>query len=399
MNKLLLKNIDISSKRLLIRVDFNVPLDENQKVADDKRIMAALPTIKYCIDKGARIVLMSHLGRPKGEVVYKMSLKPVAERLQELLNGTVKFADDSIGSEVEESAEKLKDGEVLLLENLRFHKEEKNNDQGFSRSLAQLGDIYINDAFGTAHRAHASTSGVTTFFDKCAAGFLLEKEIDYLGEVIAAPQKPFTVILGGAKIIDKIPVIKNLIEKIDKIIIGGGMMFTFLKAEGKQIGDSLFDESSLDFVKEILAENRDKFVLPEDCVISDSFNAKNRTIGVTKIVSVDNIPSDWIGLDIGPESIEKFSKVCKESRTIVWNGPMGVFEIEETAKGTMDIVEILAEITKKGTVTIIGGGDSASAVKKAGASSKMSHVSTGGGASLQFLQGKPLPGVEALTDV
>jgi len=398
MKKLLIKDIDIVSKYVLMRVDFNVPLDENQNVTDDKRIRAALPTINYAVEQGARLVLMSHLGRPKGTIIPEMSLKPVAEKLEQLLGKSVNFVEECIGPKVENIVKAMKDGDVLVLENLRFHKEEKENNPEFAKKLAQLGDIYVNDAFGSAHRAHASTEGVTKYFDKCAAGFLMGKEIDYLNNTISSPEKPFTAILGGAKIADKIPVIENIIDKVDNIVIGGGMMFTFLKAEGMEIGDSLLDGSSLEFVGEMLSSNKDKFVLPEDCVVSDSFDLKNRTLGTVKVVSIDNIPSGWTGLDIGPRTIEKFTGICKESKTVVWNGPMGVFEIEETAKGTLEIAKVLAEATRKGTVTIIGGGDSASAVKKAGVASEMSHVSTGGGASLELLQGKDLPGVEALTD-
>ncbi len=398
MKKLLIKDLNIKSKYVLMRVDFNVPLDENQKVTDDKRIRAALPTIQYAIDQGARLVLMSHLGRPGGIRVPEMSLKPAAQTLEKLLGKPVAFVEDCIGPEVENAVKSLKDGEVLVLENLRFHKEEKKNDPEFARKLAQWGDVYVNDAFGSAHRAHASTEGVTRYFEQCAAGFLMEKEIDYLDNAISNPDKPFTAILGGAKIADKIPVIENIIDKVDTIVIGGGMMFTFLKAEGREIGTSLLDESSLEMVKDMLDKNRDKFNLPVDCVVSDAFDPKNRTLGTTKVVSVDNIPSSWIGLDIGPKSIEKFSEICMASKTVVWNGPMGVFEIDETAKGTLEIAKILAKVTKKGAITIIGGGDSASAVKKAGVVSEMSHVSTGGGASLELLQGKTLPGVDALTD-
>jgi phosphoglycerate kinase len=398
MKKLLIKDINIKSKYVLMRVDFNVPLDENQKVTDDKRIRAALPTIQYAIDQGARLVLMSHLGRPGGIRVPEMSLKPAAQTLEKLLGRPVAFVGDCIGSEVENTVKSLQDGEVLVLENLRFHKEEKKNDPEFARQLAQWGDVYVNDAFGSAHRAHASTEGVTRYFEQCAAGFLMEKEIDYLDNAISNPDKPFTAILGGAKIADKIPVIENIIDKVDTIVIGGGMMFTFLKAEGKEIGTSLLDESSLEMVKDMLNKNRDKFNLPVDCVVSDAFDPQKRTLGTTKVVSVDSIPSSWIGLDIGPKSIEKFSEICMASKTVVWNGPMGVFEIDETAKGTLEIAKILAKVTNKGAITIIGGGDSASAVKKAGVVSEMSHVSTGGGASLELLQGKTLPGVDALTD-
>ncbi|MFO7889865.1 MAG: phosphoglycerate kinase [bacterium] len=398
MKKLLIKDIDLTSKSVLMRVDFNVPLDENQKVTDDKRIRAALPTINYALDQNARLVLMSHLGRPKGEVIPEMSLRPAAETLEELLGKPVRFVKDCIGPKVESAVKELKDGEVLVLENLRFHKEEKQNSPDFAQQLAQWGDIYVNDAFGSAHRAHASTEGVTKFFDICAAGFLMEKEIDYLDNAVSDPEKPFTAILGGAKIADKIPVIKNIIDRVDNIVIGGGMMFTFLKAQGLEIGNSLLDESSLELVQDMLKQNKEKFILPRDCVISDVFDAKNRTVGTIKTVSVDSIPSGWMGLDIGPKSIEKFAEICRASKTVVWNGPMGVFEIKETANGTLEIAKALAEVTKKGVITIIGGGDSASAVKKAGVASDMSHVSTGGGASLELLQGKALPGVEALTD-
>lgn len=398
MKKLLIKDIDLTSKAVLIRVDFNVPLDENQKVTDDKRIRAALPTINYAIEQGARLVLMSHLGRPKGKVIPEMSLKPAAETLKTLVKKPVTFVEDCIGFEVQNAVNDMKDGEILVLENLRFHKEEKENDLDFAEKLAQWGDIYVNDAFGSAHRAHASTEGVTKYFNICAAGFLMEKEIDYLDNAVSNPQKPFTAILGGAKIADKIPVIKNIINRVDNIVIGGGMMFTFLKAQGLEIGTSLLDESSLELVKDMLKQNKEKFILPQDCLISDSFDAKNRTVGNIKTVSVDSIPFGWMGLDIGPESIVKFSEICKASKTVVWNGPMGVFEIDQTAKGTLEIAKVLAEVTKMGAITIIGGGDSASAVKKAGVASDMSHVSTGGGASLELLQGKALPGVEALTD-
>jgi len=398
MKKLTVKDVDIKGKRLLMRVDYNVPLDEHQQVSDDKRIRASLPTIEYAIKQGARIILMSHLGRPKGRVVPEMSLKPVALRLGELLGKKVQFASDCIGLEVEKMADRLSAGDVMLLENLRFHQEEEDNDPAFSKQLAQLGDIYANDAFGTAHRAHASTVGVAEYFDTCLSGFLMEKELDYLGAAVSNPARPYVAILGGAKIADKIPMIENLIKKVDRLLIGGGMAYTFFKAQGKEIGNSMLDEASLDFTSQILKNKGNKIGLPVDCLVTDSFDFKARKIGQTKVVSVDNISKGWQGLDVGPKTIEFFSQVCRDAKTIVWNGPLGVFEIEATAKGTMAIAQVLAEVTNKGAVTIIGGGDSASAVKKAGLTSKMSHVSTGGGASLEFLQGEQLPGVTILTD-
>jgi phosphoglycerate kinase len=398
MKKLTVKDVDLKGKQLLMRVDFNVPLDENQNITDDKRIQAALPTIKYVIEHGAKLVLMSHLGRPKGNRIPEMSLKPVAIRLGELLSQEVKLAPDCVGPDTESIVHSMHEGDVILLENVRFHKAETDNDPGFSAQLAKLGDLYANDAFGSAHRAHASTYGVTKHFNTCVSGFLMQKEINYLGAAVANPERPYVAILGGAKITDKIPVIENLIDKVDQIIIGGGMVFTFLKAQGKEIGNSLLDTESLDFVKQILDKKGNKITLPVDCLISDRFDFKARTIGQTQFVSVDEIPVGWYGLDVGPQSIDRFSERCRTAKTIVWNGPMGVFEIPETAEGTFAIAHVLAEVTKKGATTIIGGGDSASAVKKAGLTADMSHVSTGGGASLEFLQGRQLPGLSVLTD-
>lgn len=398
MKKLTVRDVDLRGKRLLMRVDFNVPLDENQNITDDKRIRASLPTIQYAVEQGARVILMSHLGRPKGAIIPEMSLKPAAGRLSELLAKNVEFAPDCIGEDAEKIVFNMKDGDVLLLENVRFHKEETENDPEFSKRLAKLGEIYANDAFGSAHRAHGSTVGVTLYFDTCVSGLLMEKELNFLGAAVANPVRPFVAILGGAKIGDKIPVIENLIDKVDRLIIGGGMMYTFQKAQGKEIGKSLLDETSLDFVKALMKEKTDKIVLPVDCLVSKTFDFKARQIGEVQVVSVDAFPADAIGLDIGPKTIEAFSEVCSEAKTIVWNGPMGVFEIEETARGTMALANLLAELTRKGVTTIIGGGDSASAVKKAGVAEVVSHVSTGGGASLEFLQGKELPGVAALTD-
>jgi len=396
--KLSIKDIPLKGKRLLMRVDFNVPLDEKLNVGDDKRIKASLPTIQYALDQGASVILMSHLGRPDGKVVPEMSLKPVSMKLGELLKKEVVFAPDCVGPEVEKLAAALKPGGVMLLENLRFHPEEEKNDAAFSGRLAKLGNVYANDAFGTAHRAHASTAGVTKHFKTCVSGFLMEKELNFLGQAVSNPARPYVAILGGAKIKDKIPVIKNLVDKVDSLIIGGGMMFTFLKAQGKEIGKSMLDSESLDFAAKIMKDKPGKIVLPVDCLVSDKFDFKARIIGQTKMVSVDAVPPGWYGLDIGPESVKKFSEICGSAKTIVWNGPMGVFEIEQTALGTFAIAKLLAQLTPKGVTTIIGGGDSASAVKKAGVSKDMSHVSTGGGASLELLEGRVLPGVEALTN-
>ena len=396
MKKLTVEDLDLHGKRVLMRVDFNVPL-ENGKVANDKRIQAALPTINYIVKKGGKLVLMSHLGRPKGTRVSEMSLKPCVTVLSRLLGKDVAFVDDCIGEAVEKAVNRLKTGDVLLLENLRYYNEETDNDPGFAEKLAGLGDLYVNDAFGTAHRAHASTEGVTHFFDQCAAGFLMTKELDYLGRVMENPSKPFVAILGGAKISGKIDVINNLLDKVDTLIVGGGMAFTFFKAQGKEIGKSLLEEEKLDLAKQLLDKVKSgkiKFLLPIDVVVVGEF--KNDS--PSKIVSIDQIPADKMGLDIGPESIKLFSDELMKSKTIVWNGPMGVFEMDNFAKGTFAIAEVLAKATSSGAVTVIGGGDSAAAISKAGLDKKVSHVSTGGGASLEFLEGKVLPGVAALTD-
>ncbi len=397
MNKLTIDSIDVKGKRVLVRVDFNVPLNESGEITDDRRITAALPTINSLIEKGAKVILMSHLGRPKGEVKPEFSLKPVAERLSQLLNKEVLFANDCIGAEVEELAGKLNNGDVLLLENVRFHKEETENDPEFAKELAKLGDVYVNDAFGSAHRAHASTEGVTKFIDTCAAGYLMQKELDYLGKAIANPERPFTAILGGAKISGKIDVIQNLFDKVDTLIIGGGMAYTFLKAMDYDIGNSLLEEDKIELAKEILndAEKSNvQFLLPIDVVVAEEF----ANDAPAQIVDVDQIPDDMMGLDIGPKTVAVFKEEILRSKTIVWNGPMGVFEFENFAVGTNEIAEALAKATEEGAITIIGGGDSASAIKKAGLDTKVSHVSTGGGASLEFLEGKTLPGVAALSD-
>jgi phosphoglycerate kinase len=397
MHKLTVEDLVPKGKRLLMRVDFNVPLEDG-KVSNDKRIKAAFPTIKYIVERGGKLILMSHLGRPRGARVPEMSLKPCIPALCQLLGKDVAFVDDCIGDSVEDAVKVLNDGDVLLLENLRYYKEETDNDPEFAKKLAQLGDVYVNDAFGTAHRAHASTEGVTHFFDQCAAGFLMMKELEFLGQVMQNPARPFVAILGGAKISGKIDVLTNLLPKVDTVIIGGGMTYTFLKAQGLEIGNSLLEEDKIDYAKDILSKGGDKIVLPIDSLISDSFDFTARKTGKLREVSTKQIPADWIALDIGQKSIDRFRSVLESAKTVVWNGPMGVFEIEETAKGTYAIANILADATAKGATTVIGGGDSASAVNKAGVADRVSHVSTGGGASLEFMEGKVLPGVAALTD-
>src|SRR2546429_3480032 len=396
MNKKTVRDIDVAGKRVLVRVDFNVPLDAEQHITDDTRIRAALPTIRYLLDHGAAVILMSHLGRPDGKVVDKMSLKPVAYRLSELLGKPVHMATDSIGPEVEAQARALRPGQVLLLENLRFHKEEEKNNPDFARQLAMLGEVYVNDAFGTAHRAHASTEGVTHYLPG-VAGFLMEKEINFLGSALENPQRPFVAIIGGAKVSDKIAVLERLISMVDTLLIGGGMANTFLKAEGYEIGDSLFEESKLDVAKDLIAKARQQgltFLLPSDVVIADHFAADANF----KVVAQNEVPKGWRILDIGPRAVEAFQKALSNAQTIVWNGTLGVAEVPAFAKGTDAIIEILASRTRAGATTIIGGGDSAAAVEKAGTAKKMTHVSTGGGASLEFLEGRVLPGVAALQD-
>ena len=397
MAKLSVEDLSLKGKRVLMRVDFNVPL-EHGKVANDKRIRAALPTIQYILEKGGRLILMSHLGRPKGERKPEMSLQPCIPVLSELLGRDVAFIDDCIGDTVEAAAQKLGDGGVLMLENLRYHKEETANDAAFAAKLARLGDVYVNDAFGTAHRAHASTEGVTHHVDQCAAGYLLMKEIAYIGDLIEDPKRPFAAILGGAKISSKIGVILNLLPKVDKVIIGGGMAYTFFKARGMEIGNSLLEQDKLDLAKDILEKGGGKIVLPKDCMITDMLDFDARRVGELKEVDAGAIPAGWTGVDIGSESVEQFSDLLKVAKTIVWNGPMGVFEIEATSRGTFAMAHVLADATANGASTVIGGGDSASAVVNAGVEDKVSHVSTGGGASLEFLEGKVLPGVAALTE-
>lgn len=388
------KDVDVRSKRVLVRVDYNVPLDANGNVSDDKRITASLPTINYLLEQGARIILCSHLGRPKGEVKKEFSLAPVAKRLKELLpNVNIYFASDCIGEEAQQKAAALKDGEILLLENLRFHKEEEKNDPEFAKKLASLAEIYVSDAFGTVHRAHASTAGVAAYLP-AVAGFLIGKELSIMGGALETPERPFVAILGGAKVADKIGVITNLLNKCDTLLIGGGMAYTFFKAMGYEIGDSLLDAESIDLAKQLMETAKQKGVkllLPVDTVVAKAFAADAEHMTVAS----NAIPAGWQGLDIGEKTRELFAAEIKNAKTVIWNGPMGVFEFPEFAKGTEAVAKACAEC---GGTTIIGGGDSASAVKKLGYADKMTHISTGGGASLEFLEGKVLPGVAALND-
>ncbi len=388
------KDVDVRSKRVLVRVDYNVPLDANGNVSDDKRITASLPTINYLLEQGARIILCSHLGRPKGEVKKEFSLAPVAKRLKELLpNVNIYFASDCIGEEAQQKAAALKDGEILLLENLRFHKEEEKNDPEFAKKLASLAEIYVSDAFGTVHRAHASTAGVAAYLP-AVAGFLIGKELSIMGGALENPERPFVAILGGAKVADKIGVITNLLNKCDTLLIGGGMAYTFFKAMGYEIGDSLLDAESIDLAKQLMENAKQKGVkllLPVDTVVAKAFAADAEHM----TVAANAIPVGWQGLDIGEKTRELFAAEIKNAKTVIWNGPMGVFEFPEFAKGTEAVAKACAEC---GGTTIIGGGDSASAVKKLGYADKMTHISTGGGASLEFLEGKVLPGVAALND-
>lgn len=397
MKKLTIDDVDLSGKGVLMRVDFNVPITDDGKVGDDMRIRAALPSIRKVLESGGSLVLMSHLGRPKGKWKEKYSLKPVAARLSKLLDRPVRMASDCIGNEVEKTARALKPGEVLLLENLRFHPGEEGNDLEFARQLSRLGDVYVNDAFGTAHRAHASTEGVTKYFDTCAAGHLMQKELEYLGKAVGEPEHPYVAIMGGAKISGKIDVIKNLLSKVDTLLIGGGMTYTFLKAQGVSIGNSLLEEDRIPVAKEVLDEAGKlgvELLLPVDNVIATAVEE----LAEIKTTTGPAVPDGWIGVDIGHRTIEAFRKKILGAKTIVWNGPMGVFEKEPFAKGTIAVAEALAEATAAGAVTVVGGGDSAAAIRKAGLAEKVSHVSTGGGASLEFLAGLTLPGVAALTD-
>ncbi|MBF0473151.1 MAG: phosphoglycerate kinase [Nitrospirae bacterium] len=392
--KLVITDLNLKGKKVFIRVDFNVPLDDSQNITDDTRIKRALPTITKAIDMGGRVVLASHLGRPKGKVNPALSLKPVAERLSKLLGRPVVFAKDCIGSEVESLVKGLKDGDVMLLENLRFHDAETKNDETFSKALAGLVDVYVNDAFGTAHRAHSSTAGITKFVKQAAAGFLLEKEINYLSGAVNNPERPFVAIIGGAKVSGKIDVLENLADKVNAVIVGGGMANTFFKSRGYAIGDSLCEDEMLETAKTIttkLEKNNVKFYLPTDCVVAKDIEPGTET----KIVPVDKVPAGWKILDIGPESSKLFKSALSDAKTIVWNGPMGMFEQEAFSKGTYSLAHAVAESK---AVSIIGGGDSVLAVKRAGVEDKVTFISTGGGASLELLEGKILPGLAALTD-
>lgn len=394
-NKKTVEDVDVAGKRVLVRVDFNVPQEETGAITDDRRIRAALPTIQYLVGKGARVILASHLGRPKGGPTPKFSLKPVAERLAQLLRQPVPLAPDSIGPEVKTLVDGLKDGEVLLLENVRFYPEEEKNDPEYAAKLASLAEVYVNDAFGTAHRAHASTEGVAHHLP-AVAGYLLKKELDYLGSTVENPDRPFVAILGGAKVKDKIPVIESLLPKVDTLIVVGGMAYTFFKAQGLEIGKSLLDTNSLEFVKKVQAEAGDKLMLPVDVIVTDGnpFDGGDADLN-TKVVSVREIPADWEGADIGPATLKAITAVLQGAKTVIWNGPAGIFEFAKFAEGTKGIAQALADSS---ATTIVGGGDSAAAVEKLGFADQMTHISTGGGASLEFLEGKELPGVASLQD-
>lgn len=394
MRKKTIEDIDVEGKKVLVRVDFNVPLDEKGNITDDTRIRAALPTINYLIERGAIVILVSHLGRPKGKVQERLRMDPIAQRLAELLDKEVIKTDNCIGDEPKQAIEDMREGDVLLLENVRFYPGEEANDPEFSKQLAELADVYVNDAFGTAHRAHASTVGVAEFLP-AVSGFLMKKELEYLGKALENPERPFVSILGGAKVSDKIGVIKNLLTKVNYLLIGGGMAFTFLKAKGLEIGRSLLEEDKLSLAGELIKEAEDKGVkllLPVDVVVAPELKPD----APYKRVKVEEIPPDWMGVDIGKETVKEFSNIIKQAKTVVWNGPMGVFEMEPFAAGTKGIASALAE---SGAVTIIGGGDSAAAVEQLGYADKMTHISTGGGASLEFLEGRELPGVKALNDI
>jgi phosphoglycerate kinase len=390
MNKKTIRDVDVHGKRVLVRVDFNVPLAEGQ-VSDDTRIRAAIPTIQYLLDHGAAVILMSHLGRPKGKVMDEFRMGPVAERLAELLNRPVTKLDDCIGPAVERAAQAMQAGDVLLLENTRFQPGETKNDLDLARQMARLADLYVNDAFGSAHRAHASTEGVAHYLP-AVAGFLMEKELEYLGNALASPRRPFVAILGGAKISDKIGVIENLLGQVDSLLIGGGMANTFLQADGYDVAESLVEDGSVATAHDLIARGEDKLALPIDVVVADKFDAD----AFSQVVAVGSVPAGWRILDIGPRTLELFNERLEGAHTVVWNGPMGVFEFPKFAKGTEAVARILAGLPD--ATTIIGGGDSAAAVQQAGLAAKMSHISTGGGASLEFLEGKTLPGVAALLD-
>lgn len=393
MNKKSIKEIDVRGKKVIVRVDFNVPLDENGNITDDKRIVGALPTIKYLVENGAKTILVSHLGRPKEGFEDKYSMKPTAVRLGQLIGKEVIMAKDVIGPDAKEKAAALKDGEVMMLENVRFHKEETKNDAAFAKELSELAEIYVNDAFGTAHRAHASTAGLADYLP-AVCGYLIQKEIDVMGKALSNPERPFVAILGGAKVSDKIGVIENLMDKVDCLIVGGGMAYTFFKAKGYGIGTSICEDDKVELAKSLLekAESRGvKLMLPVDNMVGKEFNNDTES----QVVPSNKIPDGWMGMDIGPETIKKYSEAIKNAKTVVWNGPMGVFEFANFANGTKEVAKAVAE---SGAISIIGGGDSAAAVEQLGFADKITHISTGGGASLEFLEGKVLPGIDVLMD-
>ncbi len=397
MQKKTLSDISTQGKRVLMRVDFNVPLDGNKKITDDKRIVESLPSIKKILEEGGRLILMSHLGRPKGKVNPEYSLAPVASRLAELIDSPVVMAKDCIGTEVMQQVLALQDGEVMLLENLRFHPEEEANDADFARELASLGEVYVNDAFGTAHRAHASTEGITHYVQTAVAGYLIERELLYLGKALQEPERPFVAILGGSKISGKIDVLDNLFKKVDTVLIGGAMVFTFFKAQGYEVGNSLVEESKIELaltILELAKKKGIKLLLPVDVILTPEISAD----AASYAENIAGIPQKMIGVDIGPVTAETYRNEILSARTVLWNGPMGVFEIDNFAAGTMAVAKAMAEATAKGAITIVGGGDSASAIAKAGLANEMTHISTGGGASLEFLEGKELPGIAALND-
>ncbi|WP_211061904.1 phosphoglycerate kinase [Heyndrickxia faecalis] len=393
MNKKSIKDVELQGKRVFCRVDFNVPLKDGN-VTDDTRIRAALPTIKYLVENGAKVILASHLGRPKGQVVEELRLTPVAKRLSELLGKDVKKANEAYGESVKAEISKMNNGDVLLLENVRFYPGEEKNDPELAKEFASLAELYVNDAFGAAHRAHASTEGIAHHLP-AVSGFLMQKELDVLGKALSNPERPFTAIIGGAKVKDKIGVIDNLLDKVDNLIIGGGLAYTFVKAQGHEIGKSLLEEDKIDLAKSFMAKAKEKgvnFYMPVDAIVADEFSETANK----KEVAIEEIPADWQALDIGPKTVELYAKVIKESKLVIWNGPMGVFEMDAYANGTKGVAEALAAAT--GTYSIIGGGDSAAAVEKFHLAEKMDHISTGGGASLEFMEGKTLPGVAALND-
>ncbi len=398
MKKLSIRDCDVKGKRVLARVDFNVPLDSDRVITDDTRIIESLPTIRDVVDRGGRVILMSHLGRPRAQRNPDLSLAPVAARLAELLRNPLRFAHDCVGDEVKQKVAALKDGEVLLLENLRFHAGEEENSASFSKELASLGDIYVNDAFGTAHRAHASTVGVTEHIQTRAAGFLMEKELRALGDALNNPARPFVAVLGGAKIAGKIDLIKSLLERVDALLVGGGMMYTFFKASGLEVGKSIVDEKYLAMAKELLAKTRPgrgRLLLPVDTIVAQEIddNAPARE------VSIADIPEDWIGVDVGPKTVDLFKAQIAGAKTVFWNGPMGVFEKPTFAEGTKAVARAIADATDRGAKTIVGGGDSVAAINLMGIANRFTHISTGGGASLEFMEGRTLPGIEALCDV